>query len=456
MRERRYAWLALLVVAAAAVVRLAAAANEFWLDEVWSLRIAIDLGSAWEAFTVRHDNNHILNTLYLHWMGLRDAWIVYRLPSVVAGTATVALVLAAERPGRRTAALFTAALVALSYPLVLYSAEARGYAPALFCALASFYALERHEQTPQRAFLATFWATAVAGMLCHAVYLQAYLALLGWSLLRTRHLPTLVARHGVPLAAAAAFYLFFLRGMVIGGGPVYRTLDVVRDAAAWALGIPTAGTIAVAVVAGVTLAGFAVLFRERSPRWQFFVLVLAVVPTLVLVVTQPPVLYFRYFLVQILFFYLLAGSALAALAHSGTVGRVAALGALAVYAAIQMVPLRALATEGRGGCVETVRYLGAQTRGDTVVVGSDEDFRNPLMLWYFQRFLPAGRQLRHVPQTAWPPAGPEWVLVHDLGPATNRPAAMQDGGGHRYDRVAGFQCGGIARWYWWVYRRSGV
>jgi hypothetical protein len=179
-----------------------------------------------------------------------------------------------------------------------------------------------------------------------------------------------------------------------------------------------------------------------------------VVPSVVLVATRPPVLYFRYFLIQILFFYLLAGDALAALARRGGAGRAAAIGALAIYAAIQVIPLRTLAAEGRGGCVETIRYLGTHTSGEAVVVGSDEDFRNPLMLWYFQRFLPAGKQLRHVPQTQWPPAGPDWVLVHDLGPATNRPAAIQDGRGNRYDRVAGFRCGGIARWYWWVYRRA--
>jgi hypothetical protein len=242
--------------------------------------------------------------------------------------------------------------------------------------------------------------------------------------------------------------------MTIGGGPGYRTLDVVGDAAAWALGVPAAPGLATAVGVGVALAGLAVLVRERSPRWTFFVLLLAVVPAVVLVATRPPVLYFRYFLVQILFFYLLAGGALAALARERTAGRAAAVGALAVYAAVQMVPLRALATDGRGGCVETVRYLGAHTSGETIIVGSDEDFRNPLMLWYFQRFLPAGKRLRHLPQTQWPPSGPDWVLVHDLGPATNRPAAMQDGRGHRYDRVAGFQCGGIARWYWWIYRRA--
>lgn len=102
MSARRYTVLGTLVVAVAALVRLTAASNEFWLDEVWSLLIATDLASAWRAFTIKHDNNHILNTLYLRWAGLRDAWLVYRLPAVVAGTGTVALVFACERRAHRS------------------------------------------------------------------------------------------------------------------------------------------------------------------------------------------------------------------------------------------------------------------------------------------------------------------------------------------------------------------
>jgi hypothetical protein len=462
MTTRRYTLLGMLVVAAAGLLRLVAATNEFWLDEVWSLRIATDLPSAWTIFTLKHDNNHILNTLYLRWAGLRDAWLVYRLPAVLTGTGTVALVLACEPRARRLEALAAAVLIAFSYPLVLYSAEARGYAPALFCALASFYALERYRDAPRPAPLLALWASAVLGVLCHAIYLQAYAALLGWSVVQTlrggrstRAVRSLVACHALPLAVAGAFYFCFVRGMVVGGGPGYRTLDVVRETAAYATGLPeAAGAAALALVFATSLAGVIALGGERSPRAAFFVLVLAVVPALVLVVTRPPVLYFRYFLVQILFFHLLAGTALGALAARGPIGRIAALALGLLYVGAQLPPLRTLLTTGRGGCVETVRHLGAHTDGAEVSVGSDEEFRSPLMLWYFERFLPAGKRFRYVSRSMWPAEGPAWVLLHDLGPPTERPTAIQDGRGNRYDRAAGFQCGGVTRWYWWVYRRA--
>jgi len=462
MPTRRLIALGAPLVVAAALVRLAAASNEFWLDEVWSLFIALDAKSAWRLFTVRHDNNHILNTLYLRAIGLTDAWILYRLLAVVAGTATAALVLACERTERRLEALAAATLIAFSYPLVLYSAEARGYAPALLCALASFYALERYWEEPRRTALLAFWVSAIAGVLSHAIYLQAYLALVVWSLVRTvqasgvsgRALRTFAVAHALPLAAAAGFSLFFLRGMVVGGGQPYRTLDVLREAAAYTVGVPQRlGTVGLVLVLAAACAALVILCKQHSPRWPFFVLVLGVVPALVLSVTRPPVLYFRYFLVQILFGYLLVAAGLGALVRRGRGGRVSCLALLVLYVAAQLPALYTLAATGRGGCIGAVRYLGAETDGDEVVVGSDEEFRSQLMLWYFARFLPAGKRLRYLARPEWPATGPEWMLLHALGPGVERPPTLQVGRGNRFERVAEFTCGGAARWYWWVYRR---
>lgn len=464
MSARRYAIAGGCVVAVAALVRLVAASNEIWLDEVWSLRIAAELGSVWRAFTIRHDNNHVLNTIYLHWLGLRDAWIVYRLPAVLAGTGAVAAVLLAQRGARRADALATATLMALSYPLVLYSAEARGYAPALLAALVAFYAVERYWETRRLAALVVFWTASGLGMLFHATYVPAYVALLGWSAIRAvqihgvsgRALQALATCHLLPLACAVAFYLLFVRGMVIGGGPGYRTLDVVRESTAYALGVPQGwSAAALAIVVALTASGLGLLMAERSPRWSFFLLVLVVVPALMLLTTRPQVLYFRYFLAQILFFYVLAGTVLGWLAARGATARVAAWTLVALYVAAQLPPLRALLTTGRGGCVETVRYLGSHTSGPIVHVGSDDDFRNALMLWYLERFLPDGKRIRYVPRAAAAHPPPDWVLLHDLGPATARPDTIQSPTGTPYERAAGFQCGGVARWYWWVYRRAG-
>jgi hypothetical protein len=462
MTSRTYWVLAFLVLAGAGALRLAAASNEFWLDEIWSLRTAVELASASQAFVTRHDNNHILNTLYLRWIGMRDAWIVYRLPSVLAGTGVVALVLACERAERRVAALTTAVLMALSFPLVLYSAEARGYIPMLFCALASFYALERFVERPRMLPLLAFWTSALVGALFHASYLQAYLALLGWSVVLVFRMPggpvraagALAAFHALPAAALSAFYVLFVRDMVVGGGPSYEPAEVLREAAAYTLGFPQmASMLALAATIVIVFWSLAITRREPIPRWPFFTLILVVAPLVVLATAPTGVLYFRDFLVQILFFYLLAGAALALLWQRGGLGQGAYVLLMLWFVVVQSPPLWRLATTGRLGCVETVRYLGAHTDGPDVVVGSDQEFRNQLMLWYFGRFLPTDKHLRYVERRRWTRRDPEWILVHNLGPVIPQPPAVQSDLGTSYDLRTGFECGGAERWSWSIYHR---
>jgi hypothetical protein len=375
----------------------------------------------------------------------------------------VALVLACELAARRLDALAAATLIAFSYPLVLYSAEARGYGPAVFCAVASFYAVERYWTTARRGALPAFWMAVAVGLLAHATYLQAYLALLGWSVVRAaqlhgvsgRSFARLATLHALPLAMVAAFYQFFLRGMILGGGQPYRTLDVVHETAAYTTGMPqTFGTAALLLIAAVAIAGIGLLWREGSPRWSFFPLVLAGVPGALLILTNPPILYFRYFLVPVAFFCLLAGDVLGWLAHRGTAARIAAAALLGLYVVGQAPALYGLAASGRGGCVAAVRYMASQTAGEDIVVGSDEEFRSQLMLWYYTRFLPAGKRLRYLVQAQWPTEGPEWLVLHDLTRGVERPQGYRDGHGNRFDRMAAFECGGARRWYWTVYRRG--
>ena len=76
----------------AAGLRIAAANNDLWLDEIWSLRLAGQVKSPWDVFTsIHHDNNHYLNTLWMWAVGPDRRPLVYRLPSLLAGTAAVAI-----------------------------------------------------------------------------------------------------------------------------------------------------------------------------------------------------------------------------------------------------------------------------------------------------------------------------------------------------------------------------
>ena len=51
---------------------VAAARGDLWLDEIWSLLFVRASRSVTDLFArFRHDNNHLLNTLFLYYLGER-------------------------------------------------------------------------------------------------------------------------------------------------------------------------------------------------------------------------------------------------------------------------------------------------------------------------------------------------------------------------------------------------
>src|SRR5262249_29206558 len=112
-------------------LRALSCTNDFWLDEIWTYWDALRLRSPVEVFTaIHHSNNHHLTTLLFYWLGDQRAWAVYRLPSLAAGTAAIALGAALGARRGRLEAVLAAALLAASFPLVHFSSEARGYSLA--------------------------------------------------------------------------------------------------------------------------------------------------------------------------------------------------------------------------------------------------------------------------------------------------------------------------------------
>ena len=171
------------VLIAAAVVRFVAARDEFWLDEIWSLlAFARTIKSPLDVFTLHHDNNHYLITLWMYFVGPQQRnWLIYRIPSLVAGIGTVAL---AAQVGRRwgTFATLAASIVTgASYVLIVYASEARGYALAGFFALVAFLALDRFLATRSSAANLLFVVACVLGFLSHLTFIEFYFGAALWS-----------------------------------------------------------------------------------------------------------------------------------------------------------------------------------------------------------------------------------------------------------------------------------
>ena len=137
--ERRLAAWAIVLTLMALILRLVAARDELWLDEITTINLVRHLHSATDVFfRVHRDNNHHLNSLYLHLIGTRHGPVALRFLSVVAGSLGVPAIgmVMARRGGGRLAAVIAMAWMAMNYFAVHYGSEARGYALAgLFATL---------------------------------------------------------------------------------------------------------------------------------------------------------------------------------------------------------------------------------------------------------------------------------------------------------------------------------
>ncbi|TPW19343.1 MAG: hypothetical protein FD126_2778, partial [Elusimicrobia bacterium] len=170
-----------LALLAGAALRSLGLGTDLWLDEIWNLNIARGFGYADILLRVPYDANQILNTLWLRLVGTPSWWGTYRLHSLAAGVATIAL---AHRAAARWGSLEGAAaagFVSASYLLTVYSSEARGHAMMVCFALCAFVCLDAWLKTRSRAAHAGWAASVALGLLSHLMFAQAYAAFALWS-----------------------------------------------------------------------------------------------------------------------------------------------------------------------------------------------------------------------------------------------------------------------------------
>jgi hypothetical protein len=382
-----------------AIVRTVAARDEFWLDEIWSiLSFAAKARTPLDVFRFPHDNNHHLVTLWMYMVGPQSQWIIYRLPSLTAGIATIGLASwFAKRFGTlasAAAALFTAA----SFLLITYASEARGYALAGCCALVAFLALDRWLAT--RSWMANllFLGSTVAGTLSHLTYAQFYVAATVYSVLAcTRRAETwrsatlrLLSLHALPIAFLAMVYVQLVRPIEIGGGDPAWLPGIVKQTLALVPGVFNAGQTITPAAATLVLigivAGLWLLWREQADLAVFFAIAIFVAPALVLAWQTPEALFPRYFYLPFLFVLLLFSFLLARLFESEHEGRVCALVALLVYLGGNLYSTGKFLAIGRGHYLDTISQIAAQS-GDDIVMSVD-GMRDNFYAQFYVPYLP--------------------------------------------------------------------
>lgn len=466
-RDRLFAVLLLSVLVLAALLRLGAMRAEFWFDEIWSWEFARSAGSSRQIFIgegQHHDNNHKLNTLCLSLYPAGAGWWWYRLHSLAAGLAAVAVAaLVAGRRGRAES-LFAALLFATNYWLVLCSTEARGYALAACFALLALYALQDYLARGRRGMLVLFWISVILGFLAHLTFIHCYLALALWSVYHgaRRRLPPraeigqLLACHLVPGLFFVAFYLVDIRHMALGGAPPLPTQEVLGRLFSLGLGGSASATWFVPLSACAVLVfalGLRLLARDSLHVWLFFAVAIAGSPALFLL-GKPVYLFERYFLISFVFFLVLMSYVLGALWRSSRAGAVAAtfLTLAVVVGSIRQV--MEFERGGRGRFLEALAYIDRESPEGQASLAGDYDFRVRKFYTFYVPYLDSPKSLTYHEQHALPARGTDWLLVHRLDNRHPPEPRMFDMDGNAYERVADFPVAAFGGWNWHVYRNA--
>ena len=462
----RTGWALLAAIALlAAGLRIGGMFTEFWLDEIWSWALAwVEAKSTSDILLrVYAHNNHFLNTLFIRALG-RQPWWGYRLPSLVTGIATVPLAACVARRYGRAAALLTATLAAVCYLLVHYSSEARGNAPAAFLALACFHLLRRGTRDA-----ATRWpeaigfsAAAALGILSHLTFFFPLAAMGIWwaaALARRRVAAASVAREfaayfAVPAAISIALYVVNLRHLPVITRGTENVHDGLLEASMWLLGVPRVAPVAFAAGAAflAALAWEVVrMWRQGLYEWTFYAALLAMTPSLPLLLGPSVNVYPRYLLVWVPFFLILLARLAVDVAGRGPVARAAVLLALLGFCGGNAVHVARFLSTGRGHYREALQYMASHTTAPAVTVAADQDFRNYVVLVFYFSNLPQSKAFRYSPNFGRQGAPPEWFLAHTFeGDPPRPPEITPNAGRYRLQQV--FDYAGASGWTWWLYR----
>ena len=453
-----------------AALRLLATRTDFWLDEIWSWKIATRvIHSPLQALTrpeAQSDNNHPLNTVFMYLIGPDAPFPVYRLLAVISGIG--AIVLAARIMGRhsRVSGVVAAMLLAFSYPLIVYSSEARGYAPMVFFALLAFDTMDRYLQRPRLPLAALFGVACVLGLLAHLTFLQCYLSLAIYSVftLRRYRRPArqiavdVLRLHAIPLLSIMALYLIFMRHLTIGGGNTVPLSTTIASVLSLLIGGPE-GAKSTALIAASAIAAVLGLFARRRSEWFIFFLIAVIGAPVLFVVLQ---LYFlganetifpRYFLAPFTFALLLLSVGLAELLKNPGWLRGAGAAVLSAMLIGNAYSIGRFLIDGRGHYSQAVRYMAEQSPGPVITITTDteNEFRTRMLLEFYARSLPPGKRFGFNQPMSGAIAAPQWIIINTQESNPWMPEIRAtESIVYSFDRQ--FPYFGLSGWSWQLYR----
>lgn len=459
------AYLILGILAISTLLRVSGLFGDFWFDEIWSLFMARDLNSPLEIITkLHHDNNHFLNTFFIYVMGDQPLWLFYRLPSFAAGIGAVALAGWIMRRCGKVKVYTILVLFGISYLMTHYSSEARGYASMTFFALLAYYLLERYRKDEKWQTGLLFGGCVILGFSSQFSFLIFYIAALIWSACffngkgktASGWVRSMVKAHAVPIIFLGFLYFIHIRYLEFGGGPVYNPFEVARSALSWVWGIQGAGWPAAVVQVATFLmfvAGLALLKKEKSGEWIFFLLVVIIVPAGVLLFSPTNLIYVRYFLISVVFLLIVLGHVLCRLYELGGLARAGYFVLLILFCLGNGYSNMNFIKFGRGNYFEALKYMADETPGENIVIGSDNDSKNEPLLDFYARYLPENKKVVYVEYEDIREYKPIWFIQTSQVIEYYPPEALTLGD-QLYFRQKEYPYYGLSGWSWYIFRKK--
>jgi len=465
-------WLLASGLLVAALLRVPGLWTELWMDEIFSVRLVEAVRSPLGVFTDIHsDNNHYVNSLWLWAVGSRAPGWLMRLPTLVLGAALVVLAYRVTRTRGRTAAIVTAVLFAVSYPLIHFSSEARGYGYLVFFTLVAYGAFRRWTSGGGMRAGAIYSVGSALAFLSHLGFATVFAAFVLWSALeavdsrenRGSVIWSHAGVHVLPAVTLLILYFVDIRFMTVAGGFArIGPLESLAGAAGLVAGVAPGSVAALVAVCAWVAIAFGARSWYGENRNEAIFLVVAIAFSLASG-ALPGYGYPRYYLTALLFSLLFLGHA-TALAMTSERWKVLGLALFVMVGAVNLTQTVRFATVGRGMYREATEYMAAEAALGPVTVAGSHDMGSVLALDYYGAELP-GRtvfayQCHHLstpgcsqirPSHAGGEELPEFYLLSSLEDvfAPTPTFSVPDLG--EYEFVRSFPKYGLSGVYWALY-----
>jgi hypothetical protein len=262
-----------------------------------------------------------------------------------------------------------------------------------------------------------------------------------------------------PVLFVAIFYVLVIRRQVIGGGPPYSFGTVVAQLLSTMSGGPPDGSgmwvTAVAVGAAVVLAVVSA-YRAGDEEWILLGAAGIVVPGLLLIARQPPILSPRYLIVPATVLLIALGRWLARLVARGGKTRLAAGALVAAHVAGGIVRTMDDGTSSRGHYASALTQIASESTGVSMVASANQlggsDFRAGVLVRFYAGALGLNHRIRYVDASLYPVGGADWIIGEVVGGRSER--SFHDTFGNEFVHAASFPAGRLSGSAWYLYRRA--